>query len=524
MNEANTPNNGSFNKPLNSANVPQQEQASCPFYSVLPPENRTNKQLPLLAPAEDKQYQENASYQDSVAETNRETETVDESECDHRVLELNQNQLEELEPEKDWVAEPDREQQAQTDFEFKQLLTLNEELRFANDDLYEQVEQLKVALVESQEALQWQKKRSSVTEAMLKQQDTEIATAQEQIKSLFQQLENALSTVQRQEILLESYKGQLEINQQRLAQLERECALIQTKYSEQSHQLLQSENACRELHTRLMRQQRQTLQFKAALEKCLDTTVPNSDSFDEDITNKRDDIISKHVNQSKRTGSILPNAQPIRPWSSPPESLADNAVNFWAKSSVSPLHKWDNPVPNQLFTTDTTTKESTPTAKQPPINSEINNSTPPKAISPSESSNLEEQLDSVIQTFFTPQPMSPSPQPFIEDIEGENVDIDITVTPILETVATSVEDDEEPVTTTLPTHVNNFEEYEEDYWFEPSPLPSSELPNSASQQKPFDDHSSNSNSPSPVLYPQRPPKKRKSLASIDLPNFRPNNQ
>ena len=174
----------------------------------------------------------------------------------------------------DWVAEPDSDKQALIDSEFQKLLALNEELRAANNDLYEQVEQLKDDLAESEKVLQWQKTRSSVTESMLNQQTQELAAAQEQIKSLFQQLETAVQTVQRQEIFIETYKAQLQISQQRLAQLERECALLQTNYSEQSQQLLQSENTCRELRTRLMRQQRQTLQFKAALEKCLEHPFP----------------------------------------------------------------------------------------------------------------------------------------------------------------------------------------------------------------------------------------------------------
>ncbi|WP_206670686.1 hypothetical protein, partial [Staphylococcus aureus] len=92
-------------------------------------------------------------------------------------------------PSQDWVAEPDSEKQALIDDEFKKLLELNEELRSANTNLYEQVEVLKADLSESEKALQWQKKRSSVAESMLGQQTQELSAAGEQIKSLFQQLE-----------------------------------------------------------------------------------------------------------------------------------------------------------------------------------------------------------------------------------------------------------------------------------------------------------------------------------------------
>ena len=215
-----------------------------------------------------------------------------------------------------WVETPNSQQEILVDSEnVEQLHTislqaLNEELRGANNDLYQQVEHLKDQLAESEKALQWQKRRSSVAESMLNQHTQELAAAQQQIKSLFQELETAVQTIQRQENYIETYKAELHISQQRLAKLERECALLQTNYNEQSQQVLHSENACRELHSRLMRQQRQTLQFKAALEKCLETPVVNDSS----------DYTANHQTRfSRKARSLLPNVQPIRPWSAESE-------------------------------------------------------------------------------------------------------------------------------------------------------------------------------------------------------------
>ena len=307
MNEADTSNNRAVMESLNSANALQTEQASCPFYSVVPSENLAIGKLPLLKPAEDEQYQ---------------TPTPPSS----------------TEPtQEDWVAEPDNEKQALIDAEFQKLLALNEELRAANDDLYQQIEHLNDDLAESTKALEWQKRRTSVTESILNQQTQELAAATEQIQSLFQQLETAVQTVQRQEIFIETYKAQLQISQQRLAQLERECALLQTNYNEQSQQVLQSENACRELRTRLMRQQRQTLQFKAAVEKCLDTTVPSYDSPDE-TASSTPHTPSHQTRFSKKARSLFPNVEPIRPWSAEPESL--NNIDYpWGKSSARTIQK-----------------------------------------------------------------------------------------------------------------------------------------------------------------------------------------
>lgn len=280
MNEAETSNNGAFIESLNSANSPQTEEASCPFYAVVPSENIKQQPL-LLQPAKDEQ-----------PETQAPDLPVDAT-------------------KQDWVAEPDIQQQLLVNAEFQKLLALNQELRSANDDLYEQVEHLKDELTDAQKAIQWQKKRFGVTESMLNQQTQELNAAQEQIKSLFEELETAVQGVQRQEIFIETYKAQLQISQQRLAQLERECSLLQTNYSEQSQQLLQSENTCRELRTRLMRQQRQTLQFKTALEKCLEPPVTGDESS-EDTTNRPRNT-NRQSRFTKKARSLFPNAQPIKP-------------------------------------------------------------------------------------------------------------------------------------------------------------------------------------------------------------------
>jgi chromosome segregation ATPase len=158
--------------------------------------------------------------------------------------------------QQDWIAEPNINQQAQVNLEFQQLLNLNTELTRANNHLYAQVEELKTELAEAEKILQWQKTRSSVTESMFNQQNQELSAGQKQICSLYQQLESAVQTVQQQELCIENYKAKLQVSQERLAHLERECSVLQTNYSRDSQQLLHSENTCRELRARLMRQQR----------------------------------------------------------------------------------------------------------------------------------------------------------------------------------------------------------------------------------------------------------------------------
>ncbi|MEH1942465.1 MAG: hypothetical protein V7L01_19930 [Nostoc sp.] len=517
MNEADTSNKGTVMESLNSANSPQSEQASCPFYSVVPNDNATVRKLPLLMPAEDTQFSQDTT-------------------------------------QRDWVAEPESGKQALIDSEFQNLLALNEELRAANNNLYEQVEQLKDNLAESEKVLQWQKTRSSVTESMLNQHAQELAAAQEQIKSLFQQLETAVQTVRHQEIFTETYKAQLQISQQRLAQLERECTLLHTNSSEQSQQLLQSETVCRELRTRLMRQQRQTLQFKAALEKCLDTSVPSYDSL-EDTAKHPKDITSGQGRFSRKARSLFPNAQPIQPWSAEPESLSNDLDNSWGEPSAPIPFQKNEPTPTPSSSSwNWSVKKNTPTPAQPSPSPEIDDSQDtPEAVSPLGSSSLDQQLDSLIQMFFTSQPASASPPPTTKT----DLDSNLGNPPMWESLATILEDEEKlenpqeeqleaeinpPATTSTswttdsvlspannllfssnPPQTETPIGETEDYWSEVSQLTQLEL-SATDLSSSSGDNTNDANSPSPVVYPQRPPKGRKSLASVELPNFRHKSQ
>ncbi len=409
MNEADTSNNETVIEPLNSANSPQSEQASCPFYSVVLPDNMAVNNLPLLQPSPEPPY-------DPIS------------------IELSDHST-----QPDWVAEPDRDKQVQMNSEFQQLLALNQELRADNSSLYQQVEQLKTDLTESEKFLQWQKTRFSVTESMFNQQNQELAAAQEQIQSLFQELESAVQNVQNQDLLIKTYQAQLQISQQRLALLERECTLLQSNYSEQSQQLMQSESTCRELRTRLMRQQRQTLQFKAALEKCLDTSVPNQD-IAEDSEPHSQDAANKQSTFSRRVKSLFPNAQPIKPWSAESESFSDYPDASTRESSP-PLSKINNFVSESLSVENSSELVDLTT---PLVFSSEGDDSPPTPIDgkDSGSNNLDQQIDSLIQMFFVSQPASPtsSPPPPVPENPDRSNHLENS---IWETLATTIEDHQE---------------------------------------------------------------------------------
>ncbi|MCU0570906.1 MAG: hypothetical protein MUF49_30605 [Oculatellaceae cyanobacterium Prado106] len=186
--------------------------------------------------------------------------------------------------------------------DLQDLISLIQELNQCNSALLDRVSQLEEALEQNHLSL--------VASAAVHYADEplpqDLSAAQEQIKTLYNQLEFAHQTNQRQQILVETLTDQLEISQERVAQLERETALLQQRYTEQTQLLHQAEGNGRDLQSRLYRQQRYTLQFKAALEKCLEVPAPQYDATPDVATAQ---IAADYL--------FLPKAQRIKPWSAP---------------------------------------------------------------------------------------------------------------------------------------------------------------------------------------------------------------
>ncbi|NJP10309.1 MAG: hypothetical protein HC866_13230 [Leptolyngbyaceae cyanobacterium RU_5_1] len=211
---------------------------------------------------------------------------------------------------------------------------LIQQLRQDNAELRTQVAQLEQDLAQLQIELQLEvarfycKEQESVelsATVRTGQQDEGWSTAQEHITQLTDDLELSHQVVERQQILVETLTNQLENSQERIAQLERDCALTQQRYNEQLQLTLQAENTCRDLRMRLHRQQRQALQFKAALEKSLEgsaagTTVPV----------EPEPAVSSTQSQNSESPFFIPKAQPVQPWSTTPETAADR---FYAASA-----------------------------------------------------------------------------------------------------------------------------------------------------------------------------------------------
>ncbi|MEQ8463238.1 hypothetical protein [Coleofasciculus sp. E1-EBD-02] len=346
---------------------------------------------------------------------------------------------------------------------------LAQKMRQRNRRLLEQIAQLQNALSEKQDALNAEMVRSQEQDSLIVRQGEELNTLQEQLTRLFHTLESSHQAATRQQILIETLSEQLQSSQERVAQLERECALTQQRNNEQSHQLVQSANTCRELKTRLHRQQQQTLQFKVALEKCLE--MPNRQ------------ISEAQPSRPKRdAGGVVPKAQPIQPWSAQQDFLAD-------ESSMDTEPLWNRPLQlDSLLATSTDIEDVTEPSESYPSTTPTDSTVTPISGSTAAELEAERQLLAEMNSLAQASGLSevaydltqePNPWMLEAGTDAETVD---------ESGFSSAETSET--------------EQSEDEWNEE---------NEVTLPQP--------NWPSPVVYPLRRPKKIKSLSSIELPSF-----
>lgn len=178
--------------------------------------------------------------------------------------------------------------------EVSDLIALIQDLNQCNHALLERVNQLEVALDDAQTAagLGGDRPDSSLEPPALELAADQLSPSPQGEVSRQQQ---------RQQIRIDTLTAQFTSSQQRIAELERECALTQQRYQAQTQHLTELEAVCRDLRSRLHRQQRYTLQFKVALEKSLEVPLPSylegAEAADGEVP------------------AVLQEARGIRPWS-----------------------------------------------------------------------------------------------------------------------------------------------------------------------------------------------------------------
>jgi hypothetical protein len=357
-----------------------------------------------------------------------------------------------------------------------ELLALINDLNACNDSLLRRIAQLEEALEHSQSALQSEVERSQSVSPAPPVQAQPIA-------QLVAELDATTQELQRQQLVHETLRTDYDASQHRLVQLERECALLQQRYGEQSQSLIQAESSCRDLRSRLQRQQRYTLQFKVALEKCLDMSA------------KARPAAANHVPDNAPVA--MPRAQQIKPWSTDPDiAPPDPGLDALIRGL-----RQDSPIG--------TPPPQSPAVPQPP------------QPEPEVENQLWQDLERVIDTSaaaHTAAPAAPSPTadpaPSIEPVAvppaAQFTEPSPWGAPLPAAAAEPVEaaPTEPPAqTSTEPTAPPRpiQQPVAASYPLSGSISPNLSTPSEAT--------------PSPVVYPQRPPSKRKSLAAIDLPNF-----
>lgn len=192
-------------------------------------------------------------------------------------------------------------------FETPDTATQLQHLQDENAALRDRLAQAELDLAQHQ--IEWQ-----LEAACAQAESTTDDATHDRLQPLLQALERSQQAAQRQQILVETLTEQLESSQERIAQLERDCALTQQRHNEQVQQVLQAESTCRDLRLRLHRQQQQTLQFKAALEKCLEMpTVYQQQVFPEAT------LDDSKTEPHPLAALLKPKNQPVKPWSQPAE-------------------------------------------------------------------------------------------------------------------------------------------------------------------------------------------------------------
>lgn len=331
-------------------------------------------------------------------------------------------------------------------------------LRRYNRELIKQVANLEQALAEVQ------KKQASPPEPQI---NAEINAAREQISNLFKELEASQQASQRQQILVDTLSEQLEASQEQIAQLERESAYIKQQHNEKSRLLMQTSHSCQELRARLHRQQRHTLQFKAALEKCLDV--------------KETSLHVVGVGEEQHAAPVpimpptnfMPKVQSIQPWSTQLEHLEANLIEEEeVVENESSLDEQPTEIP--AINVDPVDEQTSAKPKLTVVSSN-SNSPQEEPVAPEASPHaiLPDDLLDDLLSYLQDEP------------EQDAVGIDEE----LELCAAEVSATKEQAMANAVT----------------SPL--------------AEDADEQGNSPSPLVYPLRHTKKRKSLAAVELPAF-----
>lgn len=356
--------------------------------------------------------------------------------------------------------------------------SLARKLRQRNRDLLKKVAELEQLLGAAQEALQVELTRSRSVETLSRQHVLELEAARAKISILYGELEASQHAERERSRSIEQFSQQMETARDRIAALERDCALFQQRYNEQSERVETAEQRGRELAARLECQQHRTLQFKAALDKCLERGLPEFSKETE-----TSDASPAEASEETTDELVPQKTQPIQPWSVREEQVAEfsDAWSDW----VAPVQS-EEPTIEALPPHETSSFED---SEEPPERDGLDGEASDSSLE--EESSAKSRLAS-----FEPIEWE------IEPIESDGFDA------IFETLEERSE---------LPAQSEEFSEPEAT----PDIVNEAERLSAFSFKRTFEVVTpAQPNFPAPLVYPHRRERKHRSLATIELPNFR----
>lgn len=400
-------------------------------------------------------------------------------------------------------------------------MALAQKLREHNRELVKTVVNLEQALSDAQEALKMQIMRSRNADTLIAQQAEELTASQGQVTRLFHELEISHQSAQRQQTLIETLAEQLENSQQNFAHLEREYANLQERYNDQTNRLLRSEQQVQELRTELHRQQRQTQAMIYPLDHDPVLTPPRMYEdyalLEMELQQEEEKLppnvlvlptmVSHQEEQKdepKDAEMLLFSDEDFPPLPIDPDTemiaeqaqeTVDPSDNFESPSESGSIPSWSFSLQQRRFSRSTKKSEG--------------NTSSPQLISlfPAHGrSNAPIPLETKRQE--TPQ-LSSSEKDILSDLDHavrESVSEPIPLSVVRSRNVSSVSNQEsrqqsDPQLDIEPPSPSTMTMADSDYGFgsaKPAPL---------------------ANWPSPVIYPWRQNKKRRTMASIELPNF-----
>jgi hypothetical protein len=373
------------------------------------------------------------------------------------------------------------------------LVTLIQDLNHCNDALLQRVGELEEALERSQTALQAELER-------YQGQASPGPGAPPPVAQLLSELDIANDGLRRTTIHNQTLQSELEMGQQRIGQLERECTLLQHRLSEKSAALVKAETTCQDLKSRLHRQQQYTLQFKAALEKCLNTPPVST------------------LDSGANPGIAMPKADQIRPWSAMPGVNAEQSslTQLWHN-----LRSTEKPLPQAPGDHRPQTSGGSvhpqpkvdPLPASPPL---VTNPAPAVSPSPQPGHPTPDPVLTQDPWQTTPSRVEPlvpqvaftEPSPWGTPLSIEQPIADPEPEPNLVTAAVVREDRDR--------RINSLDRSALELPSQPF-KPESGATTTTTLPRQLSSH--HRASPSPLVYPLRSPKKITSLAAVELPDF-----